>query len=112
MLREMWLIMLISGIVLLATAVLLLFVLRIPELLDELSGRKAKRQIKRLRELNIGTGVLETIGTDDVYLSATSGFVFGEDLMSSGVFPVAVESTMEKVIKNHIVKIIDEQSSL
>lgn len=52
---NLFLIMLSMGILLFALSITLIFALKIPDLMDELSGRKAKRQIKRLKELNIGT---------------------------------------------------------
>lgn len=77
---NIFLIMLISGILLFALSIILIFALKIPDLLDELSGRKAKRQIKRLKELNIGTGAIEEMGTDDVYMSVSSGNLLGEEI--------------------------------
>ena len=55
-------------------------VFNVPSLLDELSGRKAKRQIKRLKEANIGTGALEGMGTEDVYMAASSGSLLSEEI--------------------------------
>lgn len=80
MLRDIGIIMLCSGVVLLTIALVLIFVLRIPDLLDELSGRKAKRQIKRLKELNVGTGSLEGMATDDVYMAISSGSLLSEEI--------------------------------
>lgn len=59
--------MLIAGAIGIFSSILLAFVWRVPDLLDELSGRKAKRQIQRLRELNIGTGGIEGISTNELY---------------------------------------------
>lgn len=77
---NLFLIMLLLGIFLFALSIILIFVFKVPDLLDELSGRKAKRQIKRLKELNIGTGAIEEMGTDDVYLSVSSGNLLGEEI--------------------------------
>lgn len=77
---NLFLIMLFLGIFLFALSIILIFVFKVPDLLDELSGRKAKRQIKRLKELNIGTGAIEEMGTDDVYLSVSSGNLLGEEI--------------------------------
>lgn len=77
---NLFLIMISMGIFLFALSIILSFALKIPDLLDELSGRKAKRQIKRLKELNIGTGAIEEMGTDDVYMSVSSGNLLGEDI--------------------------------
>lgn len=72
-------IMLTVGVLLLVVSLILVFALRIPELLDELSGRKAKRQIKHLKELNIGTGSLEGVATEDFYNSLSSGNMISEE---------------------------------
>lgn len=82
MLKTIWLCMLISGSLLLIISVALIFVFRIPDLLDELSGRKAKRQIKRLKELNVGTGALGDMATDDIYNALpTSGTLLEETVV-------------------------------
>lgn len=73
MLRTVGLIMLVVGVVLLVISLILIFTLKIPELLDELTGRKAKRQIKRLKELSQGTGSLDGMATDDFYITMPSG---------------------------------------
>lgn len=59
--------MVIVGVLGISVSILLTFLWKIPDLLDELSGKKAKRQIKRLRELNIGTGGFEGISTNELY---------------------------------------------
>ena len=59
--------MVIVGVLGISVSILLTFFWKIPDLLDELSGKKAKRQIKRLRELNIGTGGFEGISTNELY---------------------------------------------
>ena len=82
MLKTIWLCMLISGSLLLIISVALIFVFKIPDLLDELSGRKAKRQIKRLKELNVGTGALGDMATDDIYNALpTSGTLLEETVV-------------------------------
>lgn len=77
---SLWLTMVIVGVLLLILAIVLTLVFNVPSLLDELSGRKAKRQIKRLKEANIGTGALEGMGTDDVYMAASSGSLLSEEI--------------------------------
>ena len=79
MLWDIGLVMVVVGLILLVVSLILVFALKIPDLLDELSGRKAKRQIKRLKELNIGTGSLEGIPTDDFYSSLSSGNLITEE---------------------------------
>ena len=53
---------------------------KVPDLLDELSGRKAKRQIRRLKELNIGTSTIDGLSTDDVYAAIPSGSLLLDDV--------------------------------
>lgn len=59
MLKAIWLGMLILGLVLILVSLVLIWVFNVVDLIDELSGRKAKRQAKRLRELNAGTTGLD-----------------------------------------------------
>lgn len=80
MLRTIWIGMLIAGFVLLMLAIILTFALKIPALVDELSGRKAKRQIKRLKELNRGTAGLENMGTEEVYSAMSSGSLLSSEM--------------------------------
>lgn len=82
MLRNIGITMIILGLILLVVSLILVFALKIPDLLDELSGKKAKRQIKRLKELNIGTGSLEGVATDEFYRSlSTSGSLLSEEYL-------------------------------
>lgn len=82
MLWNIGIIMVILGIILLVVSLILVFTLKIPDLLDELSGKKAKRQIKRLKELNIGTGSLEGVTTDEFYMSlSSSGQLLSEEYL-------------------------------
>lgn len=60
MFEDIGILMLILALCTFVVGVALLFIWRVPSIVDELSGRKAKRQIKRLKELNIGTGGFET----------------------------------------------------
>lgn len=67
------------GVLLFVTSLVLMVVFNVPELIDELSGRKAKRQIKRLKELNKGTGAVEGMATEDFYMSA-GGYSITSDI--------------------------------
>ena len=71
--------MLIVGAVGVFISLLLAFLWKIPDILDELSGRKAKRQITRMKELNIGTGGIEGITTNELYemINASGNLVWG-----------------------------------
>ena len=68
------------GVLLFVTSLVLMVVFKVPELIDELSGRKAKRQIKRLKELNEGTGAVEGMATEDFYMSA-GGYSITSDIV-------------------------------
>lgn len=78
----LWVGCLVTGMVLLLLAVLLSVVWHVPDMMDELSGRKAKRQIKKLKELNTGTGILETfsMNTEDFYHAIGSGSLVQEEI--------------------------------
>lgn len=39
----------------------------IPDILDDITGRKAKRQLKQLKKMNSSTGLLQSMSTGDVY---------------------------------------------
>lgn len=67
------------GVLLFVTSLVLMVVFKVPELIDELSGRKAKRQIKRLKELNEGTGAIKGMATEDFYMSA-GGYSITSDI--------------------------------
>lgn len=71
MLRYIGFALVCSGVLLIVISIVLIFVLNVPAMLDELSGRKAKRQIKRLKELNVGTGSFDTISTSGLYNVST-----------------------------------------
>jgi len=90
---NLWVASLIIGFLLLTISISLALIFKVPDLIDELSGRKAKRQIKRLRELNNGTGSLEgdEFSTTDFYRSISSGFLFAEEMEQVSVKPVNLE---------------------
>lgn len=63
---NLWLVLLILGIICIVVALILMCVFRVPDLIDELSGRKAKRQIKKLKELNVNTTGGLDLATEDI----------------------------------------------
>lgn len=81
MLHVIWLGMLLAGIISILLSIILGVLFHIYDLAEELSGRRAKRQIKRLRELNIGTSSLDKMGTDEVYSVMPSGNLLSEDIV-------------------------------
>ena len=54
------------GALMIIISLILMVVWRIPDLFDELTGKKAKRQIKALRDANIGTGAFDGMSTNDI----------------------------------------------
>lgn len=92
MLRTIWILMLLTALLLFLLSIILLFVWRVPELMDELSGRKAKRQIQRLHELNVGTGTFDKLSTNEIYSGISSGTLMNSDLL---MYPVEGISSLE-----------------
>lgn len=78
--KEVWVIMLLIAFVCLVSSILLVFLWDIPSLIDELSGRKAKRQIKMLHELNSSTSTFDKLSTNEIYSSISSGTLLNEEL--------------------------------
>ena len=100
--------MLIVGSVGIFISLLLAFLWKIPDLLDELSGRKAKRQITRMKELNIGTGGIEGITTNELYemINASGNLVWGnlgtrsQNLEEDEKVKEKVVTPVNKVVEN------------
>lgn len=78
--KEIWIIMLLVAFICLAGSILLVFLWDVPSLIDELSGRKAKRQIKMLHELNSSTSTFDKLSTNEIYSSISSGTLLNEEL--------------------------------
>lgn len=78
--KEIWIVMLIVAFICLAGSILLVFLWDIPSLIDELSGRKAKRQIKMLHDLNSSTSTFDKLSTNEIYSSISSGTFLNEEL--------------------------------
>ena len=57
------------GFLLIISSLVLMVVWKIPSLIDELSGRKAKRQIDRMKKLNIASSSLNITDTAEFYKS-------------------------------------------
>lgn len=73
MLKDIWVVLLVISIVLFVVAVIFIFVWDIPNLIDEISGRKAKRQIKMLHDINANTGTFDKLSTNEIYTGMASG---------------------------------------
>ena len=78
--KEIWIIMLLVAFICLVGSILLVFLWDVPSLIDELSGRKAKRQIKMLHELNSSTSTFDKLSTNEIYSSISSGTLLNEEL--------------------------------
>lgn len=61
--------MLFCSILLIIISLIFIVIWKIPSLIDELSGRKAKRQIERMKKLNIVTSSLDVSDTAEFYKS-------------------------------------------
>lgn len=73
--------MLAVSIILFVIALILAVVWHIPSLMDELSGRKARRQIDRMRKLNLASSNFSVTDTSEFYKSMNGG-----DLVPRGVY--------------------------
>lgn len=72
------LVMVCLGASFLFLSIVLMFSLHILDALDEITGRKAKRQVKRLKELNVSTNVLDAASTEDIYKVVSSGSIVND----------------------------------
>lgn len=78
--KDIWVLMLVLSFVMLVISIILMYVWDIPKLVDELSGRKAKRQIKMLQELNSSTSTFDRLSTNEIYSGISSGTLVNEEL--------------------------------
>lgn len=65
-LEVLWLGMLALGVLLLLVALFLMLYWKVPRLIDELSGRRAKKQLARLRELSDSSVNIASFATDEL----------------------------------------------
>lgn len=73
MLGTIWVILLIVGVCLLVASLFMALYWRVLSLIDEISGKKAKRQIAKLREYNSTTGEMTAISTGELELMLAGG---------------------------------------
>jgi len=111
MLRDIWILMILVGFICLALSVVLFFIWKIPEVIDELSGRKAKRQIQAMRNFNSSTDSLDRFPTGDVYKNISSGSLISRELGNTEVKPVIEEITSGRVDEEEIVTSDLEESN-
>lgn len=83
MLREIWVLMLFSGLFCLFLSMLLFFIWGVPSLIEELSGRKAKKQIELMRSISSNkSGIFSGLSTSEVYMGISSGSLLVDELNS------------------------------
>lgn len=73
MLGTLWIVMLVAGVLLFIASLFMLLYWNVFNLIDEMSGRKAKRQIAKLREYNSSTGEMTSVSTGELELMMAGG---------------------------------------
>lgn len=112
--------MFVVGLLGILVSLILMFVWRVPDLIDEISGRKAKRQIKRLREINQGLSGMSSLSSSDVndVINNSGTLVWNNpDIKKFDEEEVAGTGSTEDVMtgfveEKHEVKILEELSSV
>ena len=115
MYREIWVLMLSVGILMLIASLILFFIWGISDLIDELTGRKARRQIKVMHDMNQNSGNPEGYFSSDIYGGIPSGSLLSVDSGSIGSDSEEVmiedESTSDIEKVEEIAHIDDEEST-
>jgi hypothetical protein len=132
MLLTIGFVMLLVGVLLILLSLILMVVWKVPSLIDELSGRKAKRQIERMRKLNVATSGLTNMDTNEFYRSMVDASyssntvgsmldnpynVMSERVVSSTAGnsssdDIATDLFDNSEQKGHSIKVLIEQTSL
>lgn len=86
--KEIWIIMIVVGSLLFTVGVILMYIWDIPSLVDELSGKKAKRQIKMLHDMNSSTGTFDKLSTNEIYSTIPSGSLISGELANTSDFNI------------------------
>ena len=73
MLDSLWIALLVAGVLLLIVSLFMTLYWKVLNLIDEISGRKAKRQIAKLREYNSSTGEMTSVSTGELELMMAGG---------------------------------------
>ena len=73
MLEILWVILLITGAIFFIISLFMMLYWKIFSLIDEISGRKAQRQIAKLREYNNSTGEMTSVSTGELELLMAGG---------------------------------------
>lgn len=85
MYNKIFIIMISMGVICIFLAVLLTAVWNVLDIADELTDRKAKRQIKRIHQLNSSTGSIDRMSTTDVYETLSESGSYIEEPISKSV---------------------------
>lgn len=130
MLLTIGLVMLTLGVLLVLLSLILMVAWKVPSLIDELSGRKAKRQIERMRKLNVATSGLASMDTGEFYRSMVNDSDSSIGSMVDNPYGSApdmldIKKTVadddvatdlfdesEAISKGHNIKVLIEQTSL
>lgn len=104
------------GSALIITSLVLTVVWKVPSLIDELSGRKAKRQIERMKKLNIASSSLTAMNTaefyksmrDEVPLSRKEGIPISESVTNTSELSKLVDDPYNTVGSGAVVPVVDQ----
>ena len=89
--KYVWLFMLVASVVIFIVAFILIIIWNIPSLIDDISGKKAKRYIKTIHRLNSTTSIFNKLDTDDIYLGISSDIILQKDLGSINLSSSSIE---------------------
>ena len=73
MLDTLWIVFLIASVLLFIISLFMMLYWRVFSLIDELSGRKAKRQIRKLKEYNSSNDSMSMVSTEELELLVSGG---------------------------------------
>lgn len=100
MYKSIWIGMLILALLLLIISIALIILWRVPNLIDEISGRKAKRYVKRLQRINSTTNAFDKMSTNEVYMGIPSEMLLDEDFSELELGSSVVEEKLSSSSKN------------
>lgn len=97
------------ALVLLVLSLVLAIVWKVPSLIDELSGRKARKQIEMMRTINTSSGKVGLLDTNELYRSVSNAAYYLSDdnvlkdsLNQNDTFEVKEKEERGNSIKNSI----------
>lgn len=101
--------MLALGASLIVLSLIFTVVWRVPSLIDELSGRKAKRQIERMKKLNIASSNLNGMDTSEFYKSMRSEYPLTEGGNISSTMRFSGGSELSKLVDDPNIVSVDKK---